>query len=117
VDTRWTHFQNPYRLEDALGITHAIPSEIPYDELEHMIRGKFRQGAGSRDVDEGNFELFRTKNKSQTITANTYSYLRPGTEITMAIVYPTLVPDGAMCPIPRCSSPQVAKDPGGGFVW
>jgi hypothetical protein len=117
VDARWTHFQNPYRLEDALGVIHAIPSEISYEELENMITGKFRQGAGSEDVGAGNYELFRTKNRSQLITADTYSNLRPGTEITMAIVLSTIIPGSDICPIWHCQSSRIAKDPRGGFVW
>jgi hypothetical protein len=115
VDTRWTYFQAPYRVEDALGRVFPVPSEYDYGALESIIRYKFREGAGASDISLGNYELFKTNKRSETITGA--SYLKPGTEIMMAVILATPNPSEGSCPMPQCGSLQILSCPGGGLEW
>jgi len=87
VDTRWTHFQAPYIVEDALGRKYPVPSEYDFAALDGLIHIWFRQGPGALEVSEGSYELLKSNRRSETVTAG--SRLLPGTAITMAIVIGT----------------------------
>jgi hypothetical protein len=115
VDTRWTFFQAPLIVEDALGCKFPVPSEYSYGMLENIIRYRFRQGDGSREVRAGNYELFKAKNSSQVLSEEVR--LLPGTEITMAIIIHTQTPDDETCPMARCGSTGSAAPTRGGRVW
>lgn len=87
------------------------------DELENIIVHKFRVGAGSQDVQEGNYELCNTKKRSERVIATTS--LQPGMAITMAIII-TKAATGygdSVCPMPHCESFDIAVSRGGGFRW
>ncbi|KAH5050890.1 hypothetical protein HBI37_198680 [Parastagonospora nodorum] len=114
VDTRFTYFQAPFQVEDALGFMHLVPSEYLLDEVENVLRYKFRKGPGATAVLRGDFELFKTKKRTETITAATQ--LLPGMAITMAVIIASdPVTPGTACPIRRCGSIDIASYPGGGF--
>ncbi|KAF2853964.1 hypothetical protein T440DRAFT_389253 [Plenodomus tracheiphilus IPT5] len=115
VDTRWTHFQAPFTVEDALGFKFPVPSEYDFDLLDSIIQFRFQQGAGSKEVKSGKYELCRSKKRSETVTAR--SRLVPGTAITMAIIVDTPLVNESMCPMPHCRSTQASTCPGGGFIW
>jgi hypothetical protein len=115
VDTRWTFFQAPLAIEDARGIKFPFPAEYDFRLLDAIIRDRFRNGPGASDVRDGNYELCKTKRRSEQITST--SRLLPGTEITMAVIIPTSVAIDATCPISRCGSTEIAVFPGGGFTW
>jgi hypothetical protein len=115
VDTRWTYFQAPLLLEDALGLKFPVPSEYDYGTLEAIIKHRFSVGTGSQDVQVGNYELFKTKRRGELILPNTR--LLPGTEITMAIIIEMPASKQERCPMPRCSSSDILAYPGGGMIW
>jgi hypothetical protein len=114
-DTRWSFFQAPLAVEDALGYKFPVPSEYDFDLLDAIIKQKFKTGPGSLDVQVGNYEYFKTKN-SNHVLSNTTRFL-PGTAITMAIIVtqPTLTDE--TCPMPGCGSNQTLKPLGGGRTW
>ncbi|KAL9087897.1 MAG: hypothetical protein Q9165_006459 [Trypethelium subeluteriae] len=114
-DTRWSFFQAPLAVEDALGYKFPVPSEYDFDLLEAVIKQKFKTGPGSLDVRAGNYEYFTTKNSNDVLTK--YTRLLPGTAITMAIlvVRPTLTDE--ICPMPGCDSIQTAESSTGGRTW
>ena len=113
IDTGMTYLQRPFHVEDALGFTYAIPSELGYGMLDAYIRCRFEEGAGSQDVALGNYEFFRTKQRSVAITA--ISQLTPGTSIVMAIVVKANMEK--LCPTPGCASVKAHHYPSGGFTW
>lgn len=115
VDTRFTFFQAPLVVEDALGFKFTIPSEWDYGALENHIQYRFREGAGSTDVKIGNWELFNTKNSKEIISPGTR--FLPGMQITMAIVFSTLISSDWRRPKPRCLSDETTVVAGGGRVW
>jgi hypothetical protein len=115
ADTRWTHFQAPFIVEDALGFKFPIPSEYDYDMIDTIVRRRFKEGIGSQEVLAGNYELCTTKNISETITAK--SRLLPGTAITMAVIVSTLDYSDGTCPMPKCGSRMTTCCPGGGYIW
>jgi hypothetical protein len=115
VDTRWTFFQAPLLVEDALGFKFPVPSEYDFSLLDMIVRHRFQKGEGSLDVKFGNYELFKTKNSKQVISADVR--LLPGTEITMAIIVSRPVSNEERCPMPRCGSSLNSPAPGGGLSW
>ncbi|UPX13923.1 uncharacterized protein EKO05_0004418 [Ascochyta rabiei] len=115
VDTRWTHFQAPFTVEDALGFKFPVPSEYDFALLDSIIQIRFKRGAGSKEVKSGKYELCKSKKRSETVTAT--SRLVPGTAITMAIIVDTAMVNESTCPMPHCRSRQASACPGGGFIW
>ena len=115
VDTRWTFFQAPFMVEDALGFKFPVPSEYDYDLLNTIIKHKFQEGPGSREVKAGNYELFKTKNSRQIISPDIR--LKAGTAITMAVIVKGAVLNDEVCPMRRCGSTLTTVAPGGGRIW
>ncbi|KAH6714436.1 hypothetical protein BKA61DRAFT_481678 [Leptodontidium sp. MPI-SDFR-AT-0119] len=114
-DTRWTFFQAPIVVEDALGLKFPLPSEYDFLLLDTIIKHRFLEGLGSLEVKVGNYEFFNTKQSTEVLSPDVR--LLPGTSITMAILFqiPEVTED--ICPIPRCRSDQTATTPGGGRTW
>jgi hypothetical protein len=114
-DTRWTYFQAPLIVEDALGFKFPVPSEYDFELLDRIVKHRFLEGPGSLEVEAGNYELFNTKNTNQIISANVR--LLPGTRITMAVLVsrPELLDE--KCPMPRCNSMRTTIAPSGGRFW
>jgi hypothetical protein len=114
-DTRWSFFQAPLAVEDALGFKFPVPSEYDFDLLEAVIKQKFKTGPGSLDVQAGNYEYFKTKNSNDVLSKT--SRLLPGMAITMAIilVHPKLTDE--ICPMPGCDSIYTSEPLGGGRTW
>ncbi|KAF1357596.1 hypothetical protein EJ07DRAFT_128187 [Lizonia empirigonia] len=115
VDTRWTHFQAPFTVEDALGFKFPVPSEYDFDLLDSIIQIRFKQGTGSKEVRSGKYELCKSKKRSETVTAT--SRLVPGTAITMAIIVDMPMINQSTCPMPHCRSTRASTCPGGGYIW
>ncbi|KAE8446484.1 hypothetical protein EG329_011947 [Mollisiaceae sp. DMI_Dod_QoI] len=111
-DTRWTFFQAPLLVEDALGFRFPVPSEYDYALLDTIIRHRFLDGPGSFDVELGNYELFKTNDSKKVLSSK--ERLLPGTSITMAILVskPELTDD--ICPMPLCRSNRSTAVLGGG---
>jgi hypothetical protein len=115
VDTRWSFFQAPLIIEDALGCKFPVPSEFDYGMLKNIIEYRFREGEGAREVKTGNYEFFRAKNSSQTLTEDVR--LLPGMEITMAILIRRDTSEDEVCPILSCGSTQTEPTIGGCWRW
>ncbi|KAF2138449.1 uncharacterized protein K452DRAFT_276837 [Aplosporella prunicola CBS 121167] len=116
-DTRWTFFQDPYQVEDALGFTFPIPSEYDFHLINVIIKARFRNGPGSEYVRLGMYELLQTRDTSQAISEGTF--LRPGTKIKMAIIIemPYFGWMTATCLIPKNFSRRNTVVPGRGRIW
>ncbi len=83
-DIRWSYFQAPLIVEDALGFKFPVPSEYDHELLDTIIKRRFLEGPGSLDVALGNYELFHTRNSSEVNSPQLR--LLPGTFISMAIL-------------------------------
>jgi hypothetical protein len=114
-DSRWSFFQAPLAVEDALGYKFPVPSEYDFDLLEAVIKQRFKTGPGSLEVEAGNYEYFKTRDSKDVISKTTR--IHPGTAITMAIVVarPTLAIEA--CPMPKCKSIETTECAGGGRTW
>lgn len=115
IDVRWTHFQAPLTVEDALGRKFFFDPMGGYDLLEITIKHKFAQGSGSSEVALGNFEMFNAKNNSQVMSRD--AEMLPGTTIIMAILIERSDGSDQECPMPKCKSSQTAPVRGGGRKW
>jgi hypothetical protein len=115
VDTRWTYFQAPFVVEDALGFKFPVPSEYDLELLDRIVRYRFEKGPGSKDVGAGNYELSLMNDRAQVLS--TCLRLTPGTHILMAIVLVAPVVDDTVCPMPHCDSLEFSPFPGGGKTW
>ncbi|KAI1207866.1 uncharacterized protein F4807DRAFT_168689 [Annulohypoxylon truncatum] len=114
-DIRWTFFQEPLIVEDALGRKFPVPSEYDYSLLNAVIKHKFRDGPGAAQVAAGDYEIMYARNRHHILSNN--SRLRPGCSITMAILVGK--PHSAAlncecCPMPQCHSNNTIAVPGGG---
>ncbi|KAF2195563.1 hypothetical protein K469DRAFT_722762 [Zopfia rhizophila CBS 207.26] len=107
LDTRCTFFQTPYLFEDALGRKYPIPSKFNFELMQTVIKGQFLRMPGYRQVLLGNYELFKTGNSQQIVSAATH--LRPSTAITMAILLNMPITGSECYPMPECHSTQCEK--------
>ncbi|KAL1591739.1 hypothetical protein SLS60_011738 [Paraconiothyrium brasiliense] len=114
-DIRWSFFQAPLVVEDALGYKFPVPSEYDFDLLDAVIKHKFRSGPGSLDVKAGNYEYFNTKDSNNVLS--TTSRLLPGTAITMAVIVVRPILTDETCPVRGCDSAQVVESSAGGRTW
>lgn len=115
IDTRWTFFQSPHIFEDALGRVYPIPSEYDIDLIRTIIKNKFRQLPGYRQILLGNYELFKTRNTRHLISERTY--IQPGATISMAILLNTPSTGTECCPVPDCRSAHCEDRQEGGKIW
>jgi hypothetical protein len=117
-DIRWTFFQDPVLVEDALGRKYPVPSEYDFGLLDLIIRHKFDIGPGSTEVQHGDYQILDAK--ARDLALSTQSRLRPGSLLIMAILVgkppPGVLADRA-CPMRRCTSVKTTQVEGGGRVW
>ncbi|TVY48755.1 hypothetical protein LOCC1_G001649 [Lachnellula occidentalis] len=114
-DAKWTFFQAPLMVEDALGFRFPVPSEYDFGLLNAIIRHRFLEGPGSEEVQADHYEIFSAKNSQVDISDNVR--LLPGASIIMAILLDK--PAGKAytdetCPMRRCVSTLTTAAPGGG---
>ena len=117
MDTRFTFFQAPVRVEDALGRVFPFSSECSIEALNAEIKSRFRKGPGKIEVMAGGFEIFNAKNTDQVLTISGHNVLLPGMSINMAIVVEKEFVEGDQCPMPHCPSETFVKAIGGGRTW
>ena len=117
IDTRFTYFQAPVKVEDALGRAFIFASECSIEALDAEIRSRFKNGPGKTEVMAGDFELFNAKNAEQVLTISEGNGLLPGMSINMAIVLEKEFAEGDKCPMPRCNSKTFVETVGGGRTW
>lgn len=117
-NTKWSFFQAPLIVEDALGFKFPVPSEYDYELLNAIIKHRFLKGPGSSEVQTDDYELFNAKNRQVIISKNVR--LLPGSSIIMAILLNkpvSKVYTDETCPMPRCGSNLTTATPGGGRNW
>ena len=117
IDTRFTYFQAPVKVEDALGRVFPFSSECSIEALDAEIKTRFKEGPGKTEVMAGDFELFNAKNAEQVLTISDRNGLLPGMSINMAIVLEKKFAEGDKCPMPHCSSRTFVEAVGGGRTW
>ena len=117
IDTRFTYFQDPVRVKDALGRVFYFPSEFSIEALNAEIKARFKEGRGSKEVKAGNFEVFDARNHYELLRASGSNVLLPGVLINMAIVVNKMFNDGEECPVPCCKSKTFERAVGGGEAW
>ncbi|SPN99173.1 uncharacterized protein DNG_02208 [Cephalotrichum gorgonifer] len=116
-DCRWTFFQDPVMVEDALGLKFPVPSEYDFELLDQIIRYRFRTGPGSTEVGLGDYQVMESRRSSTILSAE--SRIRPGSSLIMAILIgkpPSDVSTDRSCPMPRCTSTETNSVEGGGRV-
>ena len=118
IDTRFTYFQAPVRVEDALGRVVPFPSECSVQALVSEIEFKFQEGPGKKEVMAGDFEIFNAKDTNQLFNISGHNILVPGMSINMAIILENLLfSEGDKCPMPHCTSRVFLEAMGGGKTW
>ena len=117
IDTRFTYFQAPVKVEDALGRVFTFSSECSIEALDTEIRSRFKKGPGKIEVKAGDFELFNAKNAKHVLTITDDNGLLPGMSINMAIVLEKEFAEGDKCPMPHCISKTFVEAVGGGRTW
>ena len=117
VDTRFTFFQEPVKVEDVLGRICPFSSECNVEVLNAEIKARFKQGLGKAEVMAGDFEIFNAKNSDQVLTTSDPNGLLPGMSIYMAIVLENAFDSNEKCPMPRCASTSFVNTVGGGKTW
>ena len=117
IDTRFTYFQAPVKVEDALGRVFPFSSECSVEALDTEIRSRFKEGPGKIEVNAGDFELFNAKNAKQVLTITDNNGLLPGMSINIAIVLEKEFAEGDKCLMPHCVSKTFVEAVGGGKTW
>ncbi len=117
IDTRFTYFQAPVRVEDALGRVFPFSSECSVEALDAEIKVRFREGPGKTQVMAGDFEIFNAKNTDHVLTNSGRDALLPGMSVNMAIVLEKEFAERDKCPMPRCASKTFVEAVGGGRTW
>jgi hypothetical protein len=116
VDIRWTYFQAPMQVEDALGYKFPVPSEYEFSLLQNIIYHRFQDdGQVAVMVQRGGYELSYANNSHQTLSSGVR--LRPGSQVIMAVILEKEVVNQRACPMPRCKSMEATAVSGGGYRW
>ena len=117
IDTRFTFFQAPVRVEDVLGRVFPFPSECSIEALDAEIKVRFKEGPGKTQVMAGDFEIFNAKNTDEVLTVSGRDVLLPEMSINMAIILQEDFAEGNKCPMPHCASKSFVEVAGGGRTW
>lgn len=117
LDTGFSYFQPPLKVEDAFGQTFPFPSELTYRELDAVLKSRFREKAVSQQVDAGEYEVSNAKNSGQIINVGAFDALPPGMSVVMAVILTSSPVDGDECPNQGCTSRQSVAADGGGRRW
>jgi hypothetical protein len=116
LDVRWTYFQAPLQVEDAMGRKFPVPSEYDFSLLQAIIQHRFRDnGTVALMVQKGDYELSYAKQRNRVLSANTG--IRPGSQIVMAVILEEKAVRAHTCPIQICGSIEVKASLGGGYRW
>ncbi|KAL9039164.1 MAG: hypothetical protein Q9214_004987 [Letrouitia sp. 1 TL-2023] len=78
IDTRFTYFQSPVKVEDVLGRVFLFPAEFSIAALDAEIVDRFKVGPGKSQVAAGHYEIFNAKNTDEVVGITADSILRPG---------------------------------------
>lgn len=117
IDTRFTYFQDPIKVEDVLGRVFPFASECSVESLHAEIKARFRVGLVKSKVEAGQYEVFSAKNSEHVLTVSETSILIPGMSLVMAVILKGLPDNGSECPILDCMSTDIVKSSAGGHRW
>jgi hypothetical protein len=115
LDVRWTWFQAPLQVEDALGKKFPVPSEYDFPTLQDIIRPFNGEGLVAMMVRSGDYELAYANHRTQILSRN--ALLRPGSYIIMAVIVVRSLGSQQSCPMLRCGSTETKVERGGGYRW
>lgn len=123
-DAWFRFFQEPARIEDALGRVFPFPSEYSYKDLEAIIHVRFKDSPGHDLVEGGRWELYDRRRNTRVIPSESSTELLPGMDLKMAIMLSawqylgTVTTNAeALCPLPRCRSSKIESVFDGGRKW
>lgn len=123
IDTRFTFFQEPVKVEDVLGRVFPFASECSVESLHAEIKARFRAGPGKRKVEIGHYEIFSATDSEHVLTMSETSMLLPGMSLVMAVIlegplyFGDSLDSGGRCPATNCLSTDIVKSPAGGNRW
>ena len=117
IDTRFTYFQAPVKVEDVLGRRFVFPSEFSVSTLHTEIVARFKDGPGKLEVAAGDYEIFNTENTDDSLDAAGGSILLPAMSVSMAILRERSDDESQMCATLGCMSSTAITAPGGGKIW
>ena len=117
IDTHFTYFQPPCRVEDALARVFPFPAECSVEALSCELKVRFKEGACMEEVTAGSFEVFNSENPDQILTISDRNGLVSGMSIKMKVVLVIKVPDREECPVPHRASEEFPEMVGGGRGW
>lgn len=117
IDAAHTWFQQPIRFEDAYGRVLPIPAEYGWQKIEAIVLDQFAGGPSRQKVMSGEYELFDSLDSSVIISSSSGGTLRPGMQVTMAIVIGCRsITTARTCPRPDCRSCSFRRAEAGGQV-
>ncbi|KAI9640354.1 hypothetical protein NHQ30_011099 [Ciborinia camelliae] len=119
-DSRFTYFQAPTKVEDALGRVFPVPSEYSLGALQAIIQHRFKDGPGQPQVSNDDYEIFNNKNRKQIMSEASCNIcgLPPGSMLIMTIILDNIgEPGDGVCPMPRCGSRNTSLVIQGGRTW
>lgn len=116
IDTGFTYFQEPARVEDVLGRVLPFPSECSIEALHTEIRVRFKQGPGKAEVLAEAYEIANAKDCRQVLTVANDATLLSGMSITMAIVV-VEKPSNESHRCPSCPSQTFKEIACGAKIW
>lgn len=100
VQTGYTYFQAPVKVEDALGFVFPFPSELSFSDLKAVFQSRFQGKPGQQQVEAGEYEVSVARNSKQILGSDSVG-LYPGMSVVMAIIVTR--PDN-ICPNRGCMS-------------
>ena len=115
IDTRFTYFQSPVKVEDVLGRVFPFPAEFSIAALDAEIVDRFKVGPGKSQVAAGHYEIFNARNANELLGNTSDSLLRPGMSVSMSIILDRRTKEDDRCPVPHCQSTNVFDTRGGKF--
>ena len=116
VDARFTWFQSPVRIEDALGRAFPWPAECSVEALCLELRVRLENSPGAEAVDDGEYELFYAHDIQHEIAASHSPRLLPGKTVNMSIVETININMTGECPMARCKS-RLFTNSDGARLW
>lgn len=116
LDVRWTYFQAPIQVEDALGYKFPVPSEYDFSLLQEITQHRFQdESEVAFLINQGEYELSYATNSTQILSSN--ARMRPGSQVIMAVILNSEVESKEVCPMPKCPSSEIKSALGGGYKW
>ena len=98
IDTRFTYFQPPVRVEDALCRVFPFPAECSVEALSCELRSRF---SCMEEVKAGSFKMYSCGNPDQIVTISDRTGLVSGMSIKMSVILPIELPDWEECSKPH----------------